>query len=88
MTDEHLACQQNVLTAIRDYHADVKRRLDLCEDAVRRHEIAISGIPGDDTVPGLNIEVQGLRQFRERVRLGVGAAWAALLTMATVLWKR
>jgi hypothetical protein len=63
------------------YHGDVKEILN-------RHDVAINGIPGDDTCPGLNLEVQGLRAFRERVRLGVGAAWAAILTGATILWSK
>ena len=73
---------------LRGYHSDVKRRLDLAEDQLKMLTVAIVGIPGDDTAPGLNVEVQGLRAFRERVRLGVGAAWAALLTIATVLWQK
>ena len=73
---------------LRGYHGDVKRRLDLVEDGMKRLDVAVNGIPGDDTVPGLNVEVQGLRAFRERVRLGVGAAWAALLTIATVIWQK
>jgi hypothetical protein len=72
---------------LRGYHADVKRRLDLAEDQIKTLTVAINGIPGDDTVPGLNVEVQGLRAFRERVRLGVGAAWALILTLITIVWK-
>ncbi len=72
---------------LRGYHGDVKRRLDLAEDEIKTLKVAINGVPGDDTVPGLNVEVQGLRAFRERVRLGVGTAWAALLTIAVALWQ-
>ena len=73
---------------LRNYHGDVKRRLELVEDRVQEHHVAIHGIPGDDCVPGLNVEVQSLRGFRERVRFGVGAAWAALVTIACTLWSR
>lgn len=76
---------------LRGYHADVKRRLDLTEDTLKEHHIAIHGIAGDDTVPGLNVEVQELRKsldgFRERVRIGLSAAWAATLAMGSILWK-
>ncbi len=85
MTDNDFSALREDL---RGYHSDVKRRLDLVEDSVKTLNVAINGIPGDDTVPGLNVEVQGLRAFRERVRLGVGAAWAALLTIATVVWQK
>lgn len=72
---------------LRGYHGDVKRRLDIAEDEIKTLRVAINGIPGDDTVPGLNCEVQGLRAFRERVRLGVGAAWALILTLITMKWS-
>ena len=73
---------------LRGYHDDVKRRLELVEDLAKECHEAIHGVAGNDNVPGLNVEVQGLRGFRERVRLGVGAAWAALLTIATIIWQR
>ncbi|MGO9115741.1 MAG: hypothetical protein ACLP9L_41575 [Thermoguttaceae bacterium] len=88
MTEHEQSCIRDLQTTIRDYHGDVKRRLDLAEDTIRQHDLAINGIPGDDTVPGLNVEVQSLRGFRERVRFGVSAAWAALLTLATVVWQK
>ena len=72
---------------LRGYHNDVKRRMEVLESEVKEHRIAIHGIPGDDTVPGLNVEVQSLRGFRERVRLGLGCAWALLTTLITIVWK-
>jgi hypothetical protein len=88
MTDHESNELVKLRETIRDYHADVKRRLDLCEDQVRNHQEAIYGRAGDINVPGLNIEVERLLGFRERLRLGMGAAWAALLTLATIVWKR
>jgi len=73
---------------LRGYHGDVKRRLDQVEDLAKECHEAIHGIAGNDNVPGLNVEIQGLRAFRERVRVGIGAAWALILTIVTVLWNR
>ena len=88
MTEHENTALRDLQDTIKGYHGDVKRRLDLCEDRIKEHHVAIHGIPGDDTVPGLNVEVQSLRGFRERIRLGLGAAWAAVLTLATIAWKR
>ena len=85
MTDHQY---QELRQAIRDYHDDVKRRLELMEDQGREHHVAIHGIAGDDTAPGLNVEVQALRGFHDRVRVGLGGAWAALLAIGSVLWAR
>jgi len=85
MTDHQY---QELRQAIRDYHDDVKRRLELMEDQGREHHVAIHGIAGDDRVPGLNLSVQELRKFQERIRLGMGAAWAALVTIACTFWQR
>jgi hypothetical protein len=74
--------------SLREYHADVKRRLNLAEDTLREHHVAIHGRAGDDRMPGLNLLVQENRKFAERLRLGMGAAWAALVTIACALWGR
>ena len=60
MTDHQY---QELRQAIRDYHDDVKRRLELMEDQGREHHVAIHGIAGDDRVPGLNLSVQELRDI-------------------------
>ena len=88
MTEHETTAIRDLQETVKGYHGDVKRRLDLAEDTIRKHDIAINGIAGDNTCPGLNLQVDSLLGFRERVRLGVGAAWAGLLTIATVLWKR
>jgi hypothetical protein len=88
MTEHEQNELRNLREAIGGYHADVKRRLDLAENTIREHHVAIHGIAGDVNVPGLNLEVQSLLGFRERVRLGVGAAWAALVTIGCTLWAR
>jgi hypothetical protein len=88
MTEHEVREITNLTATVRDYHSDVKRRLDLAEDTIRKHDVAINGIAGDDMVPGLNLQVQSLRAFRERVRFGVGAAWAALVTIGCTLWQR
>ena len=75
MTIEQLSEQ------LREYHGDVKQRLDALE-------IALHGEPGNEYSPGLHVQVQTLLGFRERVRFGVGAAWALLLTLVTVVWNR
>jgi len=74
--------------SLREYHGDVKRRLELCENQCHEHHVAIHGMAGDDQVPGLNLLVQECRKFQERLRLGMGAAWAALVTIACTIWAR
>ena len=66
---------------IRDYHEDVKTRVDALE-------LAIHGRPEDELCPGLNVQVKALLAFRERVRLGLGAAWALMAAAIPVLWRR
>ena len=70
------------------YHDDVKRRLELVEDQNREFHRAINGEAGNDAVPGLHVQVVGLIGFRERIRLGVGMAWALILTIITIIWKK
>ncbi len=88
MTEQEISVLRDLQGTVREYHGDVKRRLDIIEDEVKDHRVAIYGVAGDDCRPGLNVEVQGLRGFRERFRLGLGAAWAGLVTIACTLWAR
>jgi hypothetical protein len=85
-----------LLSALRDdlrgYHGDVKRRLDLAEDEIKDLRLAIYGRAGDETVPGLNVEVQTLRKgfdgFQRRVHAIVAAAWAAVLGILSIVLTR
>ena len=73
---------------LRGYHSDVKRRLDTAEETLKEFRLAIYGDASDDGKPGLSSQVKSLREFRERVRLGFGMAWAGLLTLGSMIWTR
>jgi hypothetical protein len=73
---------------LANYHAETRSRFDLLEAKSDRHDIAINGVAGDDTCPGLNVHVNSLLGSRERMRAGIGLAWAALMTIACTLWKK